>query len=807
MILLQDCRYALRMLARNPGFTAAAVLALALGIGLNTAIFSVVNAVLLRTVSFPQPDRLMTVWEKSPTNPRNSVSPGNFLDWQRQNHVFESMAAIYDSQAALTGRGEPEQVSLQAVTPGLFPLLGMRPILGRTFTNEEARVGGPRLIVIGYRFWQRKFGLDRAAIGQTLRLDGDAFEVIGVMPPGFQPLEGMFNESNDGWIPMRLDPARDYRKSSGRYMVSMARLKSGVTPAQAQAEMTAIASRLEREYPDFDTNWGVNVLPWREQQVGSLRPLLIALLCAVGLVLLIACANVANLLLARSVARQREISIREALGAARWRLVRQMLTESLILAGAACGIGVVLAAWGIPALLVLSPKNLPRMEQVGISTEVLAFTVGISLLTGILFGLAPALTATAAPLNEALKEAGRGLAGSSPRNRLRQVLVAGELALSVMLLAGAGLLIRSFVRLQAQDPGFRAEHVLTVKVSRAGDGAKSIAYFKEAVERVASLPGVVSAGAVTFLPFDGIVAGTDFTVNGRPPLPPGQNPVADIRIALPGYFPAMGIPILRGRGFTEREGVDPAARRVFLISESLAKRDFPNQDPMGQKMEVSMGSPDNNPMGEVIGIIGDTRQVGLDVPAKPTVYYPMAQLPIGFMTIVARTASDPNLLARATRTQISRIDPTQPVPEVKTMDDLLSASISRWRFQMVLLTIFAGAALLLAAIGLYGTVSYLVNQRMPELGIRAALGATPGGLLAMMLRQTGRLTLIGVGAGVAGALLLSRFLASLLFEVRPNDPATLASVTLLMAAVSLLAAYIPARRATRVDVMQTLRHE
>ncbi|MFP5260954.1 MAG: ADOP family duplicated permease [Blastocatellia bacterium] len=809
--LLQDIRYGARGLAKQRGFTAIAVLTLALGIGANTAIFSVVNELLLRPLPFRDADRLVMLWEiSSEGRHQNTTSRANFRAWREQSTAFESMAAFSDQRLNLTGDGEPEELSVQLTTPELFQVLGVEPILGRALTQEDARPGAPEVAVLSYGLWQRRFGGDPQAVGKPIRLNGAPYMVVGVLPAGFEwHIRKRSGTGKPAEIWTVLAMPTEGPGVIGRFLSAVARLKPGVTPAQAESEMKTIAARLEQDAPRYNKGTSAEVIPLREQFVGNVRPALLILLGAVGFVLLIACANVANLMLARAAAREKEIALRTALGAHRFRIVRQLLTESLLLAFLGSLLGLALAWWGIRALVAISPSDLVNLRGVGINLTVLAWTLGVSLLTGIIFGIAPALEATRLNLNDALKEGGKGAGGQASRSRrLRGALVVAEVALALVLLASAGLLVKSFAHLRRIDTGFSTDNVLTMVV-RLPDGKyrqeqQIVAFFRQATERVRALPGVRSVGIVNYLPlYGGLGSNTGFSIEGRPAPQPGEEPGTNVRVSDQGYFAAMGIPLLRGRNFTDLEASE--ARHVVLISESLARQHFPGEDPIGKRISVEMFEKPNPT--EIIGIVGDVRYDSLTDEAEPTVYFPHPELTYEFMTLVIRTAGDPAEMAPAVRGELRAIDPEQPVSDVRTMNQVMTETVGRARFNTLLLGLFAGLATLLAAVGIFGVMNYSVTLRTHEIGIRMALGAQEGRVLMLILRQGLLLTLAGIGAGLVGAFALTRVLSGLLFGVEATDPATFAAIVLLLGVVSLIACYIPARRATRVDPLVALRYE
>jgi putative ABC transport system permease protein len=721
------------------------------------------------------------------------------------------MAAFSDQRLNLTGVGEPEEVSVQIATPELFRVLGIEPIIGRGITEEDARPGAPDVAVLSYGLWQRRFGGDRRVIGQPISLNGTSYVVIGVLPKGFE--WHIRKRSGTGrpaeiWsvLPMRMEG--EGANSRGRFLSVVARLKPGVSFEQAGAEMKTIAARLEKDAPRYNTGFSAEVIPLREQFVGNVRPALLILLGAVGFVLLIACANVANLMLSRAAAREKEIALRSALGASRMRIVRQLLTESVLLAVLGSLLGLVFAWWGIGALVAISPRDLVNLQGVGLNPTVLAWTLVVSLVTGILFGLAPALEATRLNLNDALKEGGKGSGGHSSRSKLRSAFVIAEVALALVLLASAGLLVKSFIRLQKVDTGFNTENVLTMVVRLPGgkykEDSQFVAFFRQGMERIRALPGVRAVGMVNYLPlYGGLGSATGFTIEGRPAPPPGQEPGTNVRVTDEDYFSAMGIPLLRGRNFTDLEASE--ARRVIIISESLAQQYFPGEDPLGKRISVEMF--DKPVPTEIIGIVGDVKYDSLTDRAEPTVYFPHSELTYAFMTLVIRTEGDPALMAPAVERELRAIDPDQPVSDVRTMNQVMADTVGRARFNTLLLGLFAVLATLLAAIGIFGVMNYSVSLRTHEIGLRMALGAQQGQVLMLILKQGLLLTLIGIGIGLVGALALTRVMSGLLFGVGATDPLTFAAIVLLLALVSLIACYIPARRATRVDPLIALRYE
>lgn len=806
--LLADVRFGARMLLKSPMMTFIALLALTLGIGANTAIFSVVNAVLLRSFPYADAERLVLVWEKRQggRTDQNVINLGNFSDWKEQNQVFSDMAVFFDRTFNLTSDGEPEELPGQFATTNLFSVLGTNPLLGRTFIADDGREGQPRVVVISYGLWQRRFGGDPGIVGRQITLNEQPNTIIGVMPAtfGWHIQRGtQASKPADIWLPFQITNERRQRR--GRFASAVARLKPGVPMDQAKQEMNTIGARLAQQYPEFNATWGVNVVPLRTQITGEIRRPLLLLLVAVGFVLLIACANVANLLLARASSRRKEIAVRAGLGANRWRIARQLLTESVMLSVVGGTLGVLVAWWGTKALVALSPPALIDLKRVSVSLPVLAFTLGLSVLTGIVFGLVPALEATRFDLNHSLKEGGKNVGGTAGSHFARSLFVVIQVALALVLLVGAGLLVKSLNRLQAVDPGFNAQNLLTVRVSlsnRYDSEQKRIDFFKQAIEKMKAIPGVEAAGAINTPPFTGLYSGTNVEVDGQK-LPPGQELKTGVCVTDANYFQTMQIPLKQGRLFTAQEATE--MRHVVLVNESFVQKNLDGQNPLGRRLTIYM--KDDNVPTEIIGVVGDHKHLGLDTSVEPVAYWPHPELVYPGMTLMLRTRTDASAFAPAARNVIRALDPQQPIGEVSTMESLLATSVARSRFSASLLTVFSFVALVMAAVGIYGVMSYSVLQRTHEIGVRMALGAQRFDVLKLVVKKGVILGIIGVAAGLAASFLLTRLISSLLFEVTATDATTFAVVSVGLFLVTLLACYVPARRATRVDPLKALRYE
>ena len=810
---MSDLRYAFRQLIKAPSFTIVAILTLALGIGACTAIFSVVDTVLLRPLDYPNADRLVTIRENQlPKFPEFSVSPPNYLDWEKQTKSYESLAAYTGATLNLTGEGEPQRLIGVKATAHYFDVYGVKPILGRMLLPEEDALGKNHVVVLSYGFWQRVFGGARDVVGRSVQLNDEPYQIVGVAPDGFDA-SGWPNITRnagatkvDVWTPMAFKPeetANDRRGS--HYLVAVGRLKTGVTFAQARAELEMIATQLAKQYPDSNKGWGIFMMPLQDYSVRDVKPALYTLLGAVGCILLIACANLANLLLARATARHREISIRAALGASRGRLIRQLLTESVMLALGGGVAGVVLAKWGLDALLALAPTNLPRSGEIRLDSGILLFSLGLSIATGLLFGLAPAWLAARTDVNEALKQGTRGSTEGGVRGRLRGALVVSEVAVALVLLGGAGLLARSFVQLARVDPGFIPENATTMRVSlpqnKYSTPEQRTAFAGALMERVKELPGVQAVGLTDAMPLVGdYVLG--FNIEGRPAIDRSELPRLNHSVVTPDYFRAMGIRLVRGRVFTPQD--DAKAPRVCLINETLARQFFPSEDPIGKRINITTGI---DAWREIVGIVGDIKQHGVDQTTTNQAYEPFAQISYSSLIVVIRTKGSAAPLLGALRAAVHAVDKDQAVGAIRPLEDIVADTIARQRFAMTLLTVFSAVALVLAAVGIYGVMAYNVVQRTGEFGIRMALGAQQGDVLRLVLAQGGKLIGLGLGIGLLATLGASRAMGSMLFNTSAYDPLTLSSITLLLTAVALIACFFPANRATKVNPIEALRAE
>lgn len=797
---IQDLKYGLRTMRRGPGFTAVAVLTLALGIGANTAIFSVVNAVLLRPLAYRDPARLVTVLHEG----WKPVAPANFLDWREQSRSFESIAAAQSWNLTMTGQGQPEQLNVLQTSAEMFHVLGVDAALGRTYTAGEDQPGREHVVVISHGFWQRRFGGSPDVVGRQVTLDGEPYTVVGVMPPDFQ-FAPFWATHAEAWLPLNLGQRVTDRR--GQSLRVFARLKSGVTQEQAQAEMETINKRLEEQYPRANEGLTVSVDPLHEKVVGKSRPALLVILGAVGFVLLIACANVANLTLAKAASRRKEIAVRIALGAGRWRVIRQLLTESLMLSLAGGGTGLLLAYWSNTALASLGPDTLPRVRTVGLDANVLLFTLGLSVLVGLLFGLAPALRSVKTDLIESLKDRARGSSPDRRHERVRQLLVVGEIAVSLVLLVGGGLMMRSFLRLTSVEPGFDPRGVLTATVPLSGPrystDEQRAAFFQQLTTKLSSLPGVKSASAINHIPLGGDVWTFGFTVEGRPAPPPAERPSAVYRVMRPEYFRTMGATLLKGRDFTERD--DAFSPGVVIVNEALARRQWPGEEPLGKRITLNS---EGTKQREVVGVVRDLKQGEWASEPKPEMYLPHSQdASPRSMTLVIRASSDLSELGPEVRREVWAIDKDLPVSQVTGMEDVVAESVGQQRFNTLLIGVFAATALILAAVGIYGVMSHTVAQRTHEIGVRMALGARGRDVLGMIIRQGLLLTLFGLALGLVGALALTRMMNSILYEVSATDPLVFGGVAAALTLSALLACYLPARRATKVDPIEALRYE
>ena len=802
--LLQDLRYSVRMLLKKPSFSVIAVLALAIGIGANSAIFSVVNAILLRPLPYKNFERISMIWMD---NPKLGVAEDwhsypNYIDFKEQNQVFEDMAAFNNRSFNLTGAGDPVRVVGLWTTASLFSVLGVEPALGQVFTEAEEEPGRDLVVVLGNGLWKSRFGGDPGIIGQPISMNGVNRTVIGVMPASFS----FPDKLTELWIPLALNPqGRQARNAIGYKAVG--RLKPGVTMQQAQVDMAAIAKRLDDQF--FQSGYGINLVLLRDQETKGVKTALLVLLGAVGFVLLIACANVANLLLARAAIREKEIAIRLALGAGRARIIRQLLTESVVLGLIGGAVGLLLAVWGLDALIALGPTDVPHLDQTGIDIRVLAFTLAVSLLTGLIFGLVPAMQASRPDLNDALKEGGRGSGGGLRAIRIRNLLVVSEIALSLVLLVGAGLLIRSFMHLQQFELGFNPDNLLSMRVqlprSKYREQKQQAAFFQQLLERMGAMPGVQSVGAISSVFLTDTPSSTNFTIEGRPVFVGAESIEVPLDAVTTDYFKVMGIPLLQGREFDERDVIE--SKPVAIINQTFARRFFPDEDPIGKRYVYGTPGPDNKSWITIVGIVGDMRRTGFDRPVRPETFLPEAQAPDNALTIVARTSGEPASLAGALRNEVWAIDKDQSVYDIKTMRQTLSEMLSQRRFNTLLLGIFAAVALTLAAVGIYGVMSYAVAERTHEIGLRMALGAQTSDVLNLVVRQGMVLAVIGLLVGLAASFALTRLMTSLLYGVSATDPLTFIAIPVVLAGVALGACLVPARRAIKVDPMVALRYE
>lgn len=808
--LWQDLRFGIRTLIKSPGFAIVALLTLALGIGANSAIFSVVNSILLRPLAYKNPEQLVMINHNYiKINLKASVSAFGYKHYVENAKSFESIAAMTGWAANLTGEGEPERLTGQSVSANFFQTLGAEAAKGRTFATGEDTEGKNRVLVLSHGFWQRRFGGDPNILNKTLSLNGENYTVVGVMPEGFQ-FGRELGMIIDLWRPIVFTPDQLSSNSiTNEFLMVIGRLRQGVTQEQAQTEMKSIAANLRQQYMQGAdaTNWDLLLTSFRELIVGDIRLMLWIVMLVVGFVLLIACANVANLLLARAAARQKEIAVRTALGAGRWRIIRQLLTESVMLSVVGGAFGLLIGYWGVKALVSLNEDRIPRANEISLDWRVLLFTFGVSILTGVLFGIVPAIQTTKADLHETLKEGGRSAAAAT-KHWVRSVLVVAEIALALAVLVGAGLLVKSFMRVQEVNPGFNPQGLLTMSVSlpdfKYGEAPQRANFYKQLIHDVSALPGVQSAGAVSVLPLSGQGSSGSFRIEGRD-VPRGQSPPHGARwAATPDYFKTMGIPIIRGRYFEERDTAD--GKQVVIIDQALAAKYWPNEDPLGKRM-VFEGTRDNPNWREIVGIVGHVKHTDLEGESRAQYYIPHQQRAQPGMTVVVRTTGDPNALASAARNAVRNLDKELPVFRVRTMDQFVADAMAQRRFALLLIGIFAGLALLLAAIGLYGVMAYSVTQRTHELGLRMALGAQAGDVLKLVVKQGMLLAGIGLGIGIVGAFFLSRLMKTLLFNVSATDPVIFTAIAATLAAVALVACFFPARRATKVDPMVALRYE
>jgi putative ABC transport system permease protein len=805
----QDLKYAFRSLRSKPGLLFIALLTLALGIGANTALFSILYATLWKPLPYHDASRLAIIWEtnKARDQMQNVTSPANYGNWLEQNQVFEDIAAFAQTGSVnITGNDQPEQVSIQYASPNLFRVLGVKPALGRTFRDGDG-IGEDRTVILSNGLWRRRFGADPLIAGKEIHVNGRKALVAGVMPQGwnwFVKEGSMFGKPPEVWMAFPITP--ELRQGGGRYLTVVGRLKPGITIQKAQANMNQLAEQAAKERPEYSAGWNITVTPLREQFSGSLRKPLWVLAGAVGFVLLIACSNVANLMLARAISRSREMALRTALGAGRLRLIRQLLTESVLLSVAGGLAGLALAVWGTQALALLGQRASIDFASVELNSVVLAFAFGLSVLTGLLFGIVPSVMASAGNVQEQLKEGSKG-ATDSRTGKLRNVLVSLQFAIALLLLAGAGLLIQSFWRLSSENPGFDSKHVLTFRLVLPGakypEDVNRIQFFRTLMEKLRTQPGINSAGMISYLPFGGPTAGTTFHIQGIPDPPPEQKRVTNVIVTDDGFFHVLRIPLLQGRMFTRTETLE--RRDVVLINQALAKKYFPGQNPVGRKITIDMRQV--NTPSTIIGIVGNVKQERLEAPPDPAVYWPYPELAYSFMTVVIQTEGKPLDVAPIATTTIRQIDPDQPLADIRSLDDLLGDSTARAQFHMTLLAILSGVALVLAVAGIYGVMSHAVLQRKQEFGIRMAIGADKFDLFKLVFKQGSRIVCIGAIAGSAGALALTRLLKSLLYETSTTDPTIMIVVVLILVIAGLFGCWIPSRRAAATSPLEALRYE
>ncbi len=814
--LWQDLRYGARVLAKKPGFAFIAIVTLALGIGANTAIFSVVNGVLLKTLAFPEPDRLVALFETSKETPVMAAAYPNYLDWRAEQTVFEDLAARMPAGGVITGGAEPQRVIGRWVTASFFSTLGVKPLVGRFFSEQEDQPGADRVMVLSYGLWQRLFGGDVDLIGKTIFYNSESWTVVGVTPQGFD-FYGQANANNEFFIPLGRITNQEYMRDRHSHVVMVTgRMKAGVSLEQARAEMKAIAARLETRHPESNAEISATLNSFLDDYVGDTRPALLIMSAAVALVLLIACANVANLLLARAAARQKEIAVRLAIGANRWRVMRQLLTESLLLAGAGGALGLLFAVWGVDLLIKLNPDSLPRVEDIAVDPRALAFTMVVTLLTGIAFGLAPALQISKVDLNETLKEGGRQSSGGAGGARIRAALVIAEVAVSLMLMVGAGLLVKSFQQLMKVDPGFDARNVLTLRLrlpdAKYREAAQTTGFLKEISRRVASLPGVIETSVATGFPL-GRGSDNGYWLEGYPePQKPADWPVALTQSVSESYHRSLGIALLAGRGFTEHD--DENSQPVVLVDEDFVRRHFPDNrlsDALGKRLRFG---GNGEPWREIVGVARHVHQTGLEQEGPPQIYRPWLQINPRWladltraMDLIVKTSEAPESFVAAIKQEVQALDKDQPLGNVRTLEAIAAESVAPRRFSLLLLNLFALIALLLGAVGLYSVMSYAVAERTREIGIRVALGAQKSDVMRLVIKQGLTLSLIGVAIGLAASFALTRVMASLLFKVSATDPLIFALIALLLVIVSLAAVWMPARRAMKVDPMVALRYE